>query len=85
MFESLVNAGNAEITCVVMTGMGSDGTEGIRNLKKEKEAYVITQDQESSVVYGMPKSVVQAGLSDKTLPLKSIARAITDRVGVTGK
>ncbi|MBR3470657.1 MAG: chemotaxis-specific protein-glutamate methyltransferase CheB [Lachnospiraceae bacterium] len=85
LFESLINAGDAELTCIVLTGMGSDGTEGIRNLKKEKEAYVITQDQESSVVYGMPKSVAQAGLSDKSLPLKSIAKAIIERVGVTDK
>ena len=81
MFESLANAGKIDVTCVVLTGMGSDGTEGIRNLKGKKEVYVITQDCESCVVYGMPKSVVSAGLSDVTLPLETIAKAIEERVG----
>ncbi|MBQ9488474.1 MAG: chemotaxis protein CheB, partial [Lachnospiraceae bacterium] len=81
MFESLANAGRLDVTCVVLTGMGADGTEGIRNLKQKKNAYVITQDSESCVVYGMPKSVDSAGLSDVSLPLESIARAIEERVG----
>ena len=81
MFESLANAGRLDVTCVVLTGMGADGTEGIRNLKQKKNAYVITQDSESCVVYGMPKSVDGAGLSDVSLPLESIARAIEERVG----
>lgn len=82
MFESLAGVGNVDLTCVVMTGMGSDGMEGIQNLKKHKKAYVITQDQESCVVYGMPKSVDQAGLSEIQLPLRDIAKAIEDRVGL---
>ena len=81
MFESLASAGRLDVTCVVLTGMGADGTEGIRNLKQKKNAYVITQDSESCVVYGMPKSVDSAGLSDVSLPLESIARAIEERVG----
>lgn len=81
MFESLAKTEKLDLTCVVLTGMGSDGTDGIRNLKDKKEVYVITQDCESCVVYGMPKSIVNAGLSDKTLPLDAIAKAIEDRVG----
>ena len=84
MYESLIDAGNLDITCVVMTGMGSDGKEGIENLKKRKSAYVITQNRESCVVYGMPKSVDVAGLSDRSLPLEELAKAVTERVGVRG-
>lgn len=81
LFESLIGIGVKEVTCVVMTGMGADGTEGIGNLKKHKKAYVISQDQESCVVYGMPKSVQAAGLSDLELPLGEIARKIEERIG----
>ncbi|MCR4598103.1 MAG: chemotaxis-specific protein-glutamate methyltransferase CheB [Acetatifactor sp.] len=81
MFESLGTAGKLDVTCVVLTGMGSDGTEGIRFLKAKKDAYVITQDSDSCVVYGMPKSVDTAGLSDVSLPLEAIAKTIEDRVG----
>lgn len=84
MYESLIDAGNLDVTCVVMTGMGADGTEGIENLKKRRPAYVITQSRESCVVYGMPKSVDAAGLSDCSLPLEELAKAVTDRVGVRG-
>lgn len=82
MYESLSNAKADRIVCVVMTGMGADGTKGIENLKKDKKTFVITQDEDSSVVYGMPKSVVNAGLSDLTVPLKQIAQEIIMNVGV---
>lgn len=82
MYESLMDSDFSEIVCVVLTGMGADGTAGIRSLKKKKELYVITQDPDSCVVYGMPKSVVNAGLSDQETPLGEIARRVTERVGV---
>ena len=82
MFESLADLENVELTCIVMTGMGSDGMEGIANLKQRRKAYVISQDQESCVVYGMPKSIDGAGLSERSVPLDEIAGVIIDRVGV---
>ena len=82
MYESLADSDFKSIICVVMTGMGADGTEGIRNLKKSKSITVIAQDQESSTVYGMPRSVVNAGLSDKEVPLKQIAQEIVHYIGV---
>ena len=71
-----------EVVCVVMTGMGADGMEGIAHLKEKKKTFVITQDENSCVVYGMPKSVVKAGLSDETIPLPLIAQEIILHVGV---
>ena len=82
MYESLQNSDYDEVVCVVLTGMGADGMEGIAHLKEKKKTFVITQDEESCVVYGMPKSVVEAGLSDKVLPLEQIAQEIKLNVGV---
>ena len=82
MYESLANTSFDRIICVVLTGMGADGTQGIRNLKKVKQAIVIAQEQSTCTVYGMPKSVVDAGLSDKIVPLEQIAQEIILNVGV---
>lgn len=84
MYESLSGSGYDKIVCVVMTGMGADGTEGIKNLKARKKVHVISQDQGSCTVYGMPKSVVNAGLSDQAVPLDRIAQEIILNVGVRG-
>lgn len=82
MYESLADSNFDEIVCVVLTGMGADGTEGISYLKNKKKTFVITQNEESCVVYGMPKSVVKAGLSDQAVALSEIAQEIILRVGV---
>ena len=82
MYESLADSVYDEIVCVVLTGMGADGTEGIAHLKEKKKTFVITQDGETCVVNGMPKSVVKAGLSDETIPLPLIAQEIILHVGV---
>lgn len=82
MYESLMECGYDEIICVVLTGMGADGTEGIKNLKSKKKVHVIAQDQETSVVYGMPRSVAKAGLADQIVPLEQIAQEIILNVGV---
>ena len=82
MYESLSHSHYDEIVCVVMTGMGADGTIGIRNLEENKKVHVIAQNQESCVVYGMPKSVVNAGLTDTVVPLDEIAQEIILNVGV---
>lgn len=82
MYESLMDCEYDEAVCVVMTGMGADGTEGIRNLKTKKKVHVIAQDQETSIVYGMPRSVAKAGLADQIVPLEQIAQEIILNVGV---
>jgi two-component system chemotaxis response regulator CheB len=82
MYKSLMSSRYDEITCVVMTGMGADGTEGIRQLDNAKPIYVISQDESTCVVYGMPRAVAEAGLSDEVVPLTSIADTIIKNVGV---
>lgn len=61
---------------VILTGMGSDGTLGLRLLKRHG-CHVIAQDEASSVVWGMPKAAVDAGVADVVLPLEAIASKIT--------
>lgn len=60
---------------VIMTGMGSDGTKGLQDLKS-KGGSVIAQDEASCIVYGMPRSVVEAGIADEVVPLDEIAERI---------
>lgn len=61
------------ILVVVLTGMGNDGTKGVRALKESCNCYCITQSEKSCVVYGMPKCVYEAGLSDEVVNLEDIA------------
>lgn len=82
MYESLLNANYEEITCVVLTGMGGDGTYGIKQLNDKKNIYVIAQDEATSTVYGMPKIVAEAGLADEITPISEVASAIAKIVGV---
>lgn len=79
-FESLVDCDFEKIVCVVMTGMGADGTVGIRNLKEQKDIYTFAQDQDTSIIYGMPKSAVEAGLVDKVVALEQIAEEIEKKL-----
>ncbi len=85
MYESLMDSNFDSVVCVVMTGMGADGTEGIRNLESKKNVHVIAQDQATSVVFGMPKSVISAGLADQVVPLDQIAQEIVLHVGVQNR
>ena len=82
MYESLAEAGYDDIICVVLTGMGSDGRNGIERLNKSKETYVIAQDAATSVVYGMPRAIANAGLADEIVSLDKISEEIIKTVGV---
>ena len=82
MYDSLTKCGYDEIVCVVLTGMGADGTNGILSLEREKPIHVIAQNAETCVVYGMPKAIYEAGVVDEVVPLTEVASTITKRVGV---
>ncbi len=82
MYESLMKSSFDEIICVVMTGMGADGTYGISQLKTTNKIHVIAQDEATCTVYGMPKAIAATGIVDQVVPLKKIAEAITEYVGV---
>lgn len=82
MYESLGDSVYDEITCVVLTGMGADGTKGITYLNQHKKIFVIAQSKETCSVYGMPRCVVNAGLANEIKPLDKIAETIIKNVGV---
>ena len=82
MYESLMDSDYDEICCVVLTGMGADGTEGIKNLKSKKKVHVIGQEESTCTVYGMPKAVATAGLVDQVVKLENVAQEIILNVGV---
>jgi len=82
MYESLLECEFDEIICVVLTGMGADGTLGISQLNNKKNIYVISQTKETCIVYGMPKVVAESGLSDEVVPLEKVAESIIKIVGV---
>ncbi len=66
----------ARVLAVILTGMGSDGRAGVAELREYCQCYCITQNEKTSVVYGMPKSVKEAGFSNEELDLELIAQRI---------
>jgi len=82
LFKSAAAVYGHNVMAVILTGMGSDGTDGAKILK-ENNVYIIAQDEESSVVWGMPGSARNAGVVDDILPLNAIPDAIISLVGKT--
>jgi two-component system chemotaxis response regulator CheB len=81
MFRSVAKVFGASALAVVLTGMGSDGTNGAQHIK-ERGGQVLAQDQASSIVWGMPGQIVSSGLADATYPLGSMAAEIGRRVAM---
>jgi two-component system, chemotaxis family, protein-glutamate methylesterase/glutaminase len=79
LFRSAVDVYGDRVLGVVMTGMGSDGREGAAWIKA-KGGIVLTEAEESCIIYGMPRSVVEAGASDAAIPLPQMAEAIMERL-----
>ena len=79
LFQSAAEVYGQRVLGVVMTGMGSDGRAGAAWIKAQG-GLVYTESEETCVVYGMPSSVVEAGLSDRSVPLDGMARAIREAV-----
>lgn len=75
MMNSVISAYGKYTLGVIMTGMGKDGFEAIKNLKS-MGGYAIAQDEPTCVVYGMPKAIVDAGYADNILPLEKIPEII---------
>lgn len=79
LFRSIHDVYGGDVLTVVLTGMGQDGMEGVKVLRKAG-AIVIAQDEATSAVWGMPGAVVRAGLADAVLPLDEIAGAIQEHM-----
>lgn len=82
MYESLSSCNYDEVIAVILTGMGSDGTIGIEELMKNKKVKVLIQDEKSSVVYGMPGSIVKRQIPHEVVTLDGMARAIINSLEV---
>ncbi len=79
LFRSVAREYKSKVTGVIMTGMGNDGTLGLK-VMKSFGAVVIGQDEETSVVFGMPKIAYEAGVVDMLIPLDKIAAEIVKTV-----
>ena len=79
MFISLAKEVGKGTLGVVMTGMGSDGLKGMKEIKK-LDGFAIAEAEETCVVYGMPRALVDAGLSDRVVPLGEIGKTIVECV-----
>ena len=77
LFRSGATVYGGNTIAVILTGMGTDGTQGAVSLK-QTGAVVIAQDEETSVVWGMPGNASMSGCVDKILPLNDISPAIID-------
>ena len=80
MFRSIAEVYGGRCLAVVLTGMGQDGLAGARILKNAG-ARVLAQDEQTSVVWGMPGQIVHAGLADEVAPLDRVPASIVRLVG----
>ena len=81
LFESMARELGAESVACVLTGMGRDGAEGLLAVRRVGGA-TLAQDEETSVVYGMPREALLLGAADRVLPLDSIAPALEAIAGL---
>jgi len=79
LFRSVAKYAGANAIGVIMTGMGKDGAEGLKEMK-ENGAYTIAQDERTCVVFGMPKVAIEYGAVDDVVPLDRIPEALVEKV-----
>jgi len=77
LFQSAAQVYDSRLLGVVLTGMGSDGVEGAATIKLQG-GLVFAEAEESCVVYGMPRAIVEAGLADRIVPLNQMAQVIME-------
>jgi two-component system chemotaxis response regulator CheB len=80
LFESVARIYGPAAVGIILTGMGNDGVEGLRELSRQR-GEVIAQDEASSVVFGMPGAAVAAGVTTSVLPPAAIAALLRDQLG----
>ena len=78
LFKSIAECLGDQCVAVLLTGMGSDGAQGLLKLR-QTGARTITQDEASCVVYGMPREAVRIGASEQSLPLDRIASVLLEK------
>lgn len=76
LLASLAGLDGLRVLAVILTGMGNDGTYGLKKLKAKKALYAVAESEETAVVYGMPRAAVQAGVIDEVLALDAIGERL---------
>jgi two-component system chemotaxis response regulator CheB len=82
MFASLASAYGPRLLAVVLTGMGNDGSRGVKEVKKSG-GQVLAESEESSIVFGMPREAIATGVVDKIASLDRMAGEIIARCDIT--
>ena len=82
LFETAANACGPAALAVILTGMGNDGVDGLRAVKRGGGC-VIAQDEETSVVFGMPGAAIGAGVANAVMALEAIGGGLNEMVGIT--
>jgi two-component system chemotaxis response regulator CheB len=77
LFQSVGEVYGERSMGVILTGMGSDGAKGLGTIK-EKGGITLAQDEETSVIFGMPKVAIKSGVVDKVVPLTEMAEEIME-------
>ena len=80
LFRSAAEVYDGRVLGVIMTGMGNDGTAGAKHIKSAG-GRILTESESTCVVYGMPRAVVEAGLSDRSAPLPELSEMIVEMLG----
>jgi len=76
LFRSAAYAAGRNALGIILTGMGDDGARGLLEMK-QAGALTLAQDEESSIVFGMPKEAIALGAADRVVPLRRVAGEIT--------
>jgi two-component system chemotaxis response regulator CheB len=76
MFESISMLENIHKVAVILTGMGADGTEGLKKLKQSGDLHAISESEKTSIVFGMPKTAYQTKAIDAVEDVQDIAASI---------
>lgn len=84
LFQSLAASAGSNAVGVILTGMGMDGAKGLAELR-ETGAHTIAQDEDTSVVFGMPKAAIEMGGASQVLPLDQIPRGVLDALAEKGR
>ena len=84
LFRSVAKFAGANALGIIMTGMGDDGAQGLKEMH-DAGARTVAQDEASSVVFGMPKEAIKLGAADLILPLNQISGAIVNFAHRSGK
>ena len=84
LFRSVASSAGANALGIIMTGMGDDGALGLLEMR-QAGARTLAQDEQSCVVYGMPKEAVKRGAAERSVPLNAISREIMQYGGASGE